>query len=512
MARLLALAALLPLVACSDGSSASDGGAEDADAGVEDPKDVGSEDEGAEDAGQEDAEVARPCVFAHCLPEQPLRHDSPAQLERFFSAHGGRDAFPIPYVRAVEGLIAAEDALASGDRAEAQRTLDAIFSRQPVGDPTWWQGVGQDGTNVGTPVAYYGLRMVDAILRAPEADRIEPLQMTVVLATCAEGTQPSDPDLEVTQAFEGELHPDLSASGYGVLRTVLQLFGFYMEAVTDGRRRLSVAVQAVDDCIDVDFGWVDASARVARAGPANYGQPLEGLTEEVLAATDFFWVIYPSNVPDDSAFDNLTFISGGMGAFGQGKPVFISDDLWLVRKPPHLGEGPMSDIERRVYLPQWLQHEFFHHLFSTWPDFGLEASSHQWFDRSTWPDDFNGEWEPDYYAEALQKRLRSAEPPPWQALKRARPIAEQPPLTRALLVGRYERIPTENGWHRVQVGETDEGLQWANEADSTWGLELVDGRLRSKEDCPYGVREVSVEFEAGAVVALWFLGERYARQ
>jgi len=41
-----------------------------------------------------------------------------------------------------------------------------------------------------------------------------------------------------------------------------------------------------------------------------------------------------------------------------------------------------------AYFPQWFQHEFFHHLYRSYPDLKLEAASHQWFDRLSWPRDF----------------------------------------------------------------------------------------------------------------------------
>jgi hypothetical protein len=57
-----------------------------------------------------------------------------------------------------------------------------------------------------------------------------------------------------------------------------------------------------------------------------------------------------------------------MGTGAEGfSPFFIIDDRWIVRKPPHIGTGEYSDVERSVYLPQWFQHEFFHHLFRTYP-------------------------------------------------------------------------------------------------------------------------------------------------
>jgi hypothetical protein len=93
-------------------------------------------------------------------------------------------------------------------------------------------------------------------------------------------------------------------------------------------------------------------------------------------------------------------------------PLFIIDDLWLLRKPsPYVGRTAYSEAERRAYLPQWMQHEFFHYLFRIYPEFQLERSDHQWFDRSKWLADFEGRIEQDYYAEALHKRLQHASPP-----------------------------------------------------------------------------------------------------
>jgi len=65
-----------------------------------------------------------------------------------------------------------------------------------------------------------------------------------------------------------------------------------------------------------------------------------------------------------------------------------------------------------VALPQWLQHEFFHHVFSAYRKLGLEATSHQWHDRAAWPPDFEGRLEADYYAEALHRRLQLETRPP----------------------------------------------------------------------------------------------------
>jgi hypothetical protein len=66
----------------------------------------------------------------------------------------------------------------------------------------------------------------------------------------------------------------------------------------------------------------------------------------------------------------------------------------------------LSGMERRMYLPQWVQHEMFHNIFAHVCHKGdMEASDHIWFDRSMWPKDFEGLEEADYYHEAMFKRF-----------------------------------------------------------------------------------------------------------
>jgi hypothetical protein len=65
-------------------------------------------------------------------------------------------------------------------------------------------------------------------------------------------------------------------------------------------------------------------------------------------------------------------------------------------------------------------------------------------------------------------------------------------LTRELLLGSYERIPVENGWHSVSVEWNGTRLLWRNEAGSQWGLSFLDGVLKTEEDCPYGVSTLSI--------------------
>jgi hypothetical protein len=198
---------------------------------------------------------------------------------------------------------------------------------------------------------------------------------------------------------------------------------------------------------------------------------------------------------------------GGIGA----RPLFLSDDGWFVRKPEHLGRGRYTAIERRAYQPQWFQHEFMHHLFRTWPAFGLEDTGHQWFDRSTWPDDFEGRFEPDYYSEAIDKRLLTATPSLAEAL-RGKDYADMDSTPLSAIAGDFRREPVENDWHVGAVTVAGDEARWTNQAGVSWSLLVRQGALFSGPDCPYGELIVEVELgDGGRVAALWFGGERYGR-
>ena len=94
----------------------------------------------------------------------------------------------------------------------------------------------------------------------------------------------------------------------------------------------------------------------------------------------------------------------------------------------------LTEVERRQWWAKWTMHEMYHYLFRIYHnEFGLENTSHQWFNRSAWPEDFVGRYfifidqtifcfysryENDYFHEALHKRLLKAETlPNWKVLQ-----------------------------------------------------------------------------------------------
>jgi hypothetical protein len=323
-------------------------------------------------------------------------------------------AAPPPLYRAsFAAFFSAEGAYRGGDYQTASKVLGAFWAAHPAGTPEWERAVrdaqmlaATKGVNFGTPSFYYALRMLtDCVEWRLHADpKIAPhtIRWTVVL---------------VGNSSDGDVRHSLAPATADYVGESTYLFTEYIRAMTGGRLKVDVRLLRLPE-LDVP---VERLRRPVQAGGASYDLAFADLApaamprvwkaipDNVRAATDWWWVLYPSHVPGGA---KTNYITGGMGLGPDGvSPAFIIDDLWLARIPPTLGTGPYTSEERRAYLPQWLQHEFFHHLYRSYPALRLEASGHQWFDRKTWPDDFEGALEADYYAESVHKRLQPATPP-----------------------------------------------------------------------------------------------------
>jgi hypothetical protein len=335
---------------------------------------------------------------------------------------GGPSAFPPLYRASLDAFFIAESAYRGGDYRRASEILTAFWAAHPTGTAEWERAIRHaqtlattKGVNFGTPAFYYALRMLTECVewRLHADPKIAPhtLRWTVVL---------------VGKSSEGEMRHTLAPAVGDYVPESTYLFTEYIRAITGGRLKVEVRVlplPGLDVPVErvtrsVQAGGTPYELQFADMAPAAMTRVWRAAPADVLAATDWWWVLYPSHVPEGA---KTNFITGGMGLGPDGvSPAFVIDDLWLVRIPPTLGTGPYTSEQRRAYLPQWLQHEFFHHLYRSYSDFGLEASGHQWFDRKLWPSDFNGLLEPDYYAESMHKRLRDATPPLELMLRYAR--------------------------------------------------------------------------------------------
>lgn len=468
--------------------------------------------------------VARPAL----APRNPaLEFLEPYGLQNF-SAH---------YVDALQTFLWAEERYAEGKYTLAKTLLDALWSSYPTGTNPWGALPKQPfGINVGSPPVYYGLRMLSYMTDWRLASGVvgdsapRSVRLTVLLVGETTGIEPTT--LQELQQGQGvpavhALHPKVSANGHFVVHQSLELFRDWVFAATQGNLevetmvlplpRVSLPVQANIQPSGVKF-----------AGLTDPTEVFDHVSVADREATDWWWLIYPSHVPEQYPdFVKTEFVTGGMGTGpDSASPLFIVDDRWLVRKPPHLGSGPYTQVERRAYLPQWLQHEFFHHLYRTYPEFGLEDTPHQWFDLATWPADFVGQYEADYYHESLEKRLLGATPPLHVALRYAIDDAPFDQIGIGDVLGTYERHPILNAWHVGTIYQlAGNALLWTNQAGVSWTLQadLPSGALLTDTDCPYyGVpngQQFNVLLEKDAigdwlpaVDGFVFLGETYEKQ
>jgi hypothetical protein len=471
------------------------------------------------------------CLFFLLLPS-PSRAQNvlcdATTLADFFDCYGGQSAFSTHSVAAVTTFIQADNALQVGDYAQAKTLVDNLFNTYPKGSNVWWNIFNDpNGANIGTPHAYYGLRMIEDIvehgLNGNSNVQAKKATMKIVLVGRSAGIQP-------TTEFEFQngtgpfvthvIDPKLKEDDHRIIKQSFDFFSRYVTAITKG------TLEVVVEFIELDTLTLPVSVSTT-APPLAYStiEPVwDALTQAAKDSTDWWWILYPSHVPTAPTFDDEAFITGGMGADSKGGPVFIIDDQWIVRKPAHLGAGKYSDIERRIYLPQWLQHEFFHHLYRIYPELALEVNGHDWFDPNFWPADFEGQFETDYYAETLHKRLQvDCTPLSTRLITRVQDDLEAQYSTFNIgeLLGSYAKDVVQNPWHEGNIITENNKYYWRNEANVQWEvmLNLMEGTLQTGNDSPYPGQDFFIELyktsEGDVVpgaVALKYQGEFYKKR
>lgn len=470
-------------------------------------------------------------VFISCFPTGSFAQNSNCDaktLEAFIECYGGPDAFSAHSINAVTTFIQAEDALNAGDFARAKMLVDNLFNAYPKGSNVWWNVFNDpNGANIGTPHAYYGLRMIEDIvdfqLNESKATNPQKATMKIVLVGCSVGIQPtttSELQNGTGQFVTNDLDPKLKEDDYRIVKQSFEFFSTYVNAITHGQLDIDIEVIELPDlCMPVNV-----SSNLPYIASGSIAPVWEALNEEVKASTDWWWILYPSHVPELPVFDNEAFITGGMGLDQKGGPAFIIDDKWIVRKPAHLGKGDYSDIERRIYLPQWFQHEFFHHLYRAYPTLRLEVNGHDWFNRDFWPLDFEGQFEADYYAESLHKRLQADCVPLATKLITSVNDNQQQQFSKLNmdeLVGSYSLDNVLNDWHIADIIKENDKYYWRNKANVQWEVNpnFAEGRLETGSDNPYPGQHFFIELYKNldgshlpGVTALKFNGAFYQKR
>ncbi len=415
-----------------------------------------------------------------------------------------KEDFKDSYIKAIEAYIYAEEALKIEDYSNARTIVEKVFQEQPLYNNIWRNGVSDFGLHNGDPIAYYGLRMINKITQEFPLDETGVLQLTAVIVECSQVTRPTNTSYDL-ETVNLNVDDRLLANDYQALRDATYLFKEWIKAITQGLS-VELKIHRQEECTTTSFNRNEAADYITSY--PNTGEIISRVPNEIAEATNIWLVISPSGVQGDGA-GYPYWITGGMGLTPKGTPLIIGDDLWFVRKPVHLGNGEWTPVERRVYHPQWFQHEFMHHIYRTWPEYQLEINGHDWFDRSFWPTDFEGRWEPDFYWESIEKRLMGANPSLGEGFDITDwVIGDINEIGFDALLGNYERQPIENPWHEVEVVKIEDSYYWTNAAGQQWSLYEAEGKLMTNS--AYGTQEILIRsLDTGEIVALYFNGEPY---
>jgi hypothetical protein len=441
-------------------------------------------------------------ILGHFNSSAQNVHCNATTLDDFYTCYGGREAFSKHSVDAVTAFIKAEEAVEAGDYNLAKLLVEDLFKTYPRGNNIWWNLYSdQNGANIGTPHAYYGLRMMEDIiehgLNGNAGIQAKKANMKIVLVGESKGIQPTTK----TELKNGtgplvtnKINKNLKDNDYRIIKQSFDLFSKYVTAITKGK--LVVEVEFIEpDALSLP---VNVSTTLPYVASGSMEPVWTALDDKVKEKTDWWLILYPSHVPEFSTFDDESFITGGMGSDSKGGPVFIADDKWIVRKPAHLGKGDYSDIERRVYLPQWFQHEFFHHLYRIYPELALEVNGHDWFDRNFWPNDFVGQFENDYYSQSLHKRLQvDCAKLENKLITRVNDNigAAFSSFSMDELLGLYSLEDVQNDWHEGNIIKEGNKYFWKNKANVKWEVfpNFANGRLDTGSDCPYPGKDFYIE-------------------
>ena len=427
-----------------------------------------------------------------------------AEAEAFFRDNGVEKVSPITR-QALTTFIEVRKLYLAKEYRKGLTILDALWAEHPIGSTDWHQAnMVLPSINLGGPHCYTGLLMLTDAFKwrlDPSSSGVHAHKLVLGVAIFGHSRGPYPrTKLELASGtapiVTHDLRPEITANDHQLVRDSLWLFGEYIEALTRGRLQLDPEMIDLPD-VTVPVQMVNSGTPLA--APAWSVWP--GIWPTILTHTakqpEWWWTIYPSNVPDEYPdFVRSEFITGGNGFAPDGKQLRLEiDDKWLVRRPPHMGKGAMTPIEIQTYMPMWLQHEFFHHVFGRYPELGLERTGHQWHQKANWPADFVGIFEPDYFYEAAHKRLMTGAVEP--IATRLRYDSPSPAVIRMLtlqsLLGKYSVKRPQNEWHTGQLtlaGTDANGnpvLRWTNSANVSWLLRprIETLSLLTGNDNPY---------------------------
>ena len=325
---------------------------------------------------------------------------------------------------AIETFAQARALYREGLFEDCQEELADFWKKNPRNAAEWGSQGETVGFKLGYPCVYPGLVLLtDAVAwRIKEKDLPKPVKaihwnIGVLLVGKSKGFMPSN-DVEA-KAGKGtpvskSIDPQLLANDHQLLHDTIWLTREYYRAVTEGKINLRLAVFHLKD---LEFNVS------APGGPGerteDFAKLKAAIPPSVAKLADWYWLIYPEiGPPRGGEYYLASYPADGQGTPGgvtslpgTNNTMFMCQDHWLTRRLAEDGFGPVHPLARQIYLPYWLQHEFFHDHYGRNSHLKLEEESHIWFDRTKWPSDFVGRFEPDYYQESMFKRLQQQAKP-----------------------------------------------------------------------------------------------------
>lgn len=294
----------------------------------------------------------REVVFLLCTAVVVRAQTSAPPSERILEPWGGPASFTGLYIQSIDAFFGAERAYRDRDYFRASEILKKFWSDHPPGTREWVTEQNDEGKlvlskgpNFGRPVGYYALRMltecVNWKLRPATGTRSNPVRLTVILVGQSSGVAPRTFDELKNKAgvsVHHTLDPLLAADGSAreILDQSLYLFGDYIGAITEGGLGLEVKVLRLPnlnvpvDAVSItqDVAGTQRTIRIAGLSSDGLNKIWGSVDARALAATDWWFVLYPSHVPEQYPdFAHTDFVTGGMGKGFDGRsPTFIIDD------------------------------------------------------------------------------------------------------------------------------------------------------------------------------------------
>jgi hypothetical protein len=330
-------------------------------------------------------------------------------------------------INSIETFFDLENMLRNKDYAVGYKLINEYFAYFKDFSYLDWNM----GMNFGSPVGTYGLLMLRKIFEfyhlknnSNSSQNSVEYNLTTVLVGKSHGKYPDSVENINNPSAYGEmvyhtLIPDLISDDYKILRDCLFIFSHYIHAISEGVLNVKlnfVYLESVD--VLCEFKIEDNTYLSVMNNNNEEGevQIQKNISSELKSKTNLWMHIYPDHRHWESPiFMKERFVTGGCAC--SEKPILILDDHSLIMKCNDLGSGYYSNEERRIYIPQWLKHEYYHYLFNVaFKEYELEQKGHDWFDRQFWPKDFEGDTEPVFYDQALRKRFVNSDIPIWLKL------------------------------------------------------------------------------------------------